>query len=255
MKQHIKTIPCQNHFENTSRTSPFLVVKYTLDYNSDIDDRELIDCLIEEAEAQARRVNPHAANSTSNQRSDDTLIANNLAGVLSEYFWKVFLNRNSVIVCSTSFEDAANQIDLKIIGSDKKIEVRSSFPRNGLHFAICHPDYEFDILGPYHNQSYKPGEIKKHFYVRTLFCFSSVVDIIEKIKQDGFELYLTGGATWSMMNNRHYFIIKDLIPDDVYGQTQKTNYRVVPFSRALDTFQIDALITASAISSKESESR
>ena len=69
MKQHIKTIPCQNHFENTSRTSPFLVVKYTLDYNSDIDDRELIDCLIEEAEAQARRVNPHAANSTSNQRS------------------------------------------------------------------------------------------------------------------------------------------------------------------------------------------
>lgn len=54
-----------------------------------------------------------------------------------------------------------------------------------------------------------------------------------------------------MMNNRHYFIIKDLIPDDVYGQTQKTNYRVVPFSRALDTFQIDALITASAIASKE----
>lgn len=251
MKWLIKSVPCKKYYKETSRTSPFLVVEYTLNYNSDTEDKVLIDRLIVEAEAQAHRVNPHAANSTSNQRSDDTLIANNLAGVLSEYFWKVFLNRNGEIVSSTPFEDAANQIDLKIIGSGNKIEVRSSFPRNGLIFAICHPTYEFDILGPYHNQSYKPGEIKKHFYLRTLFCFSSVVDIINCIKQDGFKLYLTGGATWSMMIDRHYYIIKNLIPDDVYGQTQRTNYRVVPFSRALDTFQIDALITASAIASKE----
>ena len=66
------------------------------------------------------------------------------------------------------FDDASRQIDLKVISNNKKIEVRSSFPRNGIEFAICHPSYEFDVIGPYSN-NYKPGEIQKDYYVRTLF--------------------------------------------------------------------------------------
>ena len=58
---------------------------------------------------------------------------------------------------------------IRIISNGKKIEVRSSFPRNGCEFALCNPKYQFDILGPYHN-AYKPAEVSKDYFLRTFFA-------------------------------------------------------------------------------------
>ncbi|MFR9165704.1 MAG: hypothetical protein ACLVKO_05585 [Dysgonomonas sp.] len=168
---------------------------------------------------------------------------NCIAGVLAEFCWKDYLNKEIEIVSETEFSSANNQIDLRIISNSKTIEVRSSFPRNGISFAICHPQHQFDIIGPYAN-SYKPGEIQKDFYVRTLYPFQSNL-IATKIKEDEFKVYLTGGATWNMMINPEIGINKNLIPEDELDPTRintASTYRVVPFNKALDTIQIKSQI-------------
>ncbi len=71
---------------------------------------------------------------------------------------------------TTKFKEAKNQIDILLPDTNKKVEVRSSFPRNGLKFALCHPRYQFDVISSYVND-YKPSEIQKDFYVRTLISF------------------------------------------------------------------------------------
>ena len=142
-------------------------------------------------------------------------------------------------------QDASTQIDLAVISNNKKIEVRSSFPRNGISFAVCSRGYEFDIIGPYSN-GYKPGEIQKDYYIRVLFHLQNPTDLLGKAKTNGFEVYLTGGATWQMMSNSQIAIEKSFIPDDEISIDRiaaRTTYRVVPFSRALDTVEIYNLIT------------
>jgi hypothetical protein len=231
------TIECYKAFSNTKRTTPFRVVVYTLNYQSDAFDKTLIDALLTKAEELASKVNQYGANNSTVIRPRTVILANSIAGVVSEYFWRQYLNRDNIYVSETEFTDSSTQIDLKVIHNNKKIEVRSSFPRNGIDFAICNPYHQFDILGPYHN-SYKVGEIQKDYYVRTLFHLETPTDIIQKIKEDNFKIYLTGGATWEMMIDDRYAINKDLIPqDDLYGRARST-YRVVPFSKALDTGEI-----------------
>ena len=99
----------------------------------------------------------------------ERILADCIAGVVSEYFWKLYLNSRRV-VSETEFDDASRQIDLKVISNNKKNRSKISFPRNGIEFAICHPFYEFDVIGPYSN-NYKPGEIQKDYYVRNFVSF------------------------------------------------------------------------------------
>ena len=246
MKRFIKPVNCRKFFEETKRSAPFLLVKYQLDYESDEQDHALIDELLVEAHQLAGRVNPHPANANAEVRSPEEILANSIAGVVSEYFWKVFLNMGAEIVRETEFNEAATQIDLEIINGGKRIEVRSSFVKNGVFFALCHPDKQFDIIGPYINTTYKIGEERKEFYVRTLFVAQNPTDIIEGITKDNFLIYLTGGATFSMMTTPSISVEKCLLPDDALGSAGVTEYQVVPFSRALDTFQIQALIEQSS---------
>lgn len=236
-------INCSEKYPTSCRKKPFNVVAYHLNYLSNPEDKELIDLLIAKAEDLASKVNPGAANDSSHKRTNNRILANCIAGVVSEYFWKHYLNSDDEIVSETEFDDAAKQIDLRVISNDKKIEVRSSFPRRGIEFAICHPQYQFDILGPYSN-GYKPGEIQKDYYVRTLFHLIDPVDIIDRIKQDNFTVYLTGGATWGMMVNDKYSKNKDLVPENEWFNVEETTtYRVVPFSNAADSAQIKRAIT------------
>jgi len=246
MKRFIKQINCSEHFEETRRSAPFIYVKYQLDYESNEDDRVLIDTLIEKATQLAEKVNPHPANAHEEVRLPETILANSIAGVVSEFFWKDFLNMDQLLVRETEYNEAASQIDLETVHGEKRIEVRSSFPRNGVPFALCHPENQFDILGPYANTTYKPGEMRKDFYIRTLFEAEKPTDIIEKIKQDNFSLYLTGGATLSMMRTKGMYTEKRLLPEDAIGVAGVAKYRVVPFSHALDTFQIQAMIRQTA---------
>ncbi len=236
MKKESLTIDCSKKYADSCRTTPFQVVAYKLNYS--LEDKELIDSLLQKAEDLANKVHPGAANDSEHQRSHECILANCIAGVVSEYFWKLYLNSEGQVVSETEFDDAAKQIDLKVISNNKKIEVRSSFPRNGIEFAICHKIFQFDILGPYSN-NYKPGEIQKDYYVRTLFHLGNPTDIIKEIKKDGFGIYLTGGSTWGMMVNDKYSKNKNLIPDYGFDSNMaKTAYRVVPYSNAADTIQI-----------------
>jgi hypothetical protein len=243
MHVEIKTIKCQDipSYRNSNRSNDFKVVVYSLDYERE--DKEFIDRIINSGKRLAHHVNPAAANNAFHKRTKERLVDNCVAGVLAEYCWKKFLNDTAgdKIVDFTDFKGASIQIDLITLNSKKLIEVRSSFPRNGLEFAICHSTHEFDILGPYSNQV-KPSEIQKDFYTRTLFHVPQGADFVELLKSSDFKVYLTGGASWDMMMNDNYSQNKNLLPEDALSKQEESTYRVVPFSKALDSMEIYDLI-------------
>ena len=262
MKKQILSIECKDHFGTTKRKKPFQIVVFSFDYKNDPQDKSLLDSLIAKGVALADKVNPGAANDGGRKREYERIKNNCVAGIIAEYCWKQYLNDDGLVirVDETAFKDASNQIDLRIIKVNKSIEVRSSFPRNGVPFALCHPEKEFDVIGPYANE-YKPGEIKKDFYVRTLFHLKKVSEfkgsggfmipviekIMDKIYEPNFEVHLTGGADWSMMANNEIAFNKDFIPEDEISMDRlkaASKYRVVPFSKALDTVEIYDIIKA-----------
>lgn len=234
-------ITCSEHFPMTQRKTPFCVIGYEFNY-LDQEDKQIIDKIYSQSVALANHVYDGAANNSTIHRSNRRILANCLAGMMSEFCWQHFLNYKKSTVRTTSFVSASNQIDLEILSNRKKIEVRSSFPRNGIPFAICHPSKEFDILGPYSN-AYKPGEVYKDYYVRTLFHLENPFQIITKIKSSQFIVFLTGGATHQMMFDNRLSLEKTLIPEDSIDTQQPSSYRVVPFHNALDCRQIYNLIT------------
>lgn len=235
-----------DQYKDSKREKPFTLAYCTFNYRSSQKDREFIDKLIIKGTQLAEKVNPAAANNGNEPRKRARIINNSTAGLLAEYTWKQYINKKvgNTIVNYTKFTDASVQIDLIINSNKKTIEVRSSFPRNGIHFSVCHSVYEFDILGPYSN-TVKPGEIQKDFYTRTLFHIPKGDSFLELLKQDSFNVFLTGGATWGMMINDDFAKDKDLVPEDSYlPDEEKSTYRVVPFSNALDTIEIFNLINA-----------
>ncbi len=254
------TVKCKEHWGFTKRNKTFNIVVFTFNHKSSAEDKPLLDSLIKKGIALAEKVNPGAANNAGKRREFERIKNNCIAGAIAEYCWKQYLNDNGLVirVNETPYAEATNQIDLRITKVNKSIEVRSSFPRNGVPFALCHPKREFDVIGPYANE-YKPGEIKKDFYVRTLFHLKKISGfknasgvmipmiekIIEKIYQDGFEVFLTSGADWAMMCNDKIAKNKNFIPEDEISidrlQTASI-YRVVPFSNALDTAEIYGII-------------
>lgn len=65
------------------------MVVYELNYSSE--DKDLMDLLRTKAEELARQVNPGAANNSMHERSPERILADCIAGVVSEYFWKLYL--------------------------------------------------------------------------------------------------------------------------------------------------------------------
>lgn len=235
-------IDCSKNYPNSLREKPFYVVCFSLDYLSNKSDQDLIDNLYQSAQSLARKVNPKRANNSAHYRSDKKILSNCLAGVLSEYFWKAYINENVEVVQSTELVDIAAQIDLEVINNSKKIEVRSSFPRKGVEFAICNEYHQFRIVGPYSNL-YKSGEVQKDYYVSALFPMQNPEQILEKVKQGRFTIYLTGGATWDMMWDSKTSQKVSLVPEDSFGSyPHESVYQVVPFSHALDAKEIKEII-------------
>jgi hypothetical protein len=241
-------IVCQNidGYQNSKRSLPFWIAKIIFSYESSIFDKAIITAIEAEAYKLAGAVNPGAANNAVDKRTEARLLSNSMAGVLSEYAWKTFLNCASVdlLVQETPFVDAMTQIDLVTVNRQDNLllEVRSSFPRNGVEFAICHEMYEFDILGPYCND-YKPSEVQKNYYLRALYHVSSPEEFLQAIKKNHFICHLTGGASWEMMMDDDIAINKTLIPEDTVGKVDKaSDYRVIPFNKALDVVEVFKLL-------------
>jgi len=244
MQWLMKTIDCNKHYNDTKRVEPFNVIVVIFRYASCSEDKVFLDAIIEKGLGLANKVKAGAANDALSERSRKRIEENCIAGLLAEQLWKEYLNREDLVVKETDFDGADKQIDLAILCNNKKIEVRSSFPRNGIEFAICHGAYQFDIIGPYTN-NYKPAEIQKDYYIRTLFHIEKGTTFSKKLTQNDFEASLTGGATWSMMVDDKIALTKSFIPEDeiqVKRLESASSYRVVPFSRALDTKQIYDLV-------------
>jgi len=234
-KEPIK-LNCKNYNPLSKRILDFEVIKYTFNYLSNPSDKEFLDKIIKEGLELAKKVNPGAANNGSYTRDEKRINANAISGLLAEFLWLDYFKSEDIECEQTEFEHSSNQIDILLTKYNKKVEVRSSFPRNGIEFAICHNRYEFDVIGPYAND-YKPGEIQKDFYVRTLYPFNTS-ELKQRIYNDNFEVFLTGGATWEMMIDSSISITKDFIPEDELSLSrlnQQSTYLVVPFSKALDS--------------------
>lgn len=241
MNFEVKKLVCQNFFKDTNRTKDFFYGKIALSYSKNPYDRHIIEKLCKKGNELAEQVNPGAANDSKRKREYIRIRANATAGLIAEYLWKAYLNLTNIdtLVTETPMDDAGNQIDLKTTAKDYSIEVRSSFPRNGLEFALCHSKYHFDIIGPYSN-AYKPSEVQKNFYARTLFAVD-YENFHSCLKEDNFTVYLTGGATWEMFQNTQIVKKKSFIPEDeinIERLASQSEYFVIPYSHALDTIEL-----------------
>lgn len=178
----------------------------------------------------SQKVNPHKANDSTDIREKNRLILDAMGGVLSETAWFYYINKvfGDKTVSFTEFNDFTAQIDLRL-SNGKTIEIRSSFPRNGIKFAICNERYNFKNICKYSNL-YKPSEIDKDFFGCVLFQTAK-----ENIVKDDSEivLYLIGGSTKLMMMNDEIAFIANLVAEDDITQT-KTQYRVIRLKDALD---------------------
>jgi hypothetical protein len=237
-------LECGKLYPETKRAHPFRFIKVLLSPTTDPKDRELINALSAEADELAQQVNKGSANDATAIRSMDRLRRNALAGLLSERAWRLALNHlvGTEYIQPTTFDGSRDQVDL-ISTDGKRIEVRSSFPRKGFEFAICHPKYEFDVIGPYVNL-YKSGETPKDIYVRTLFPFDES-ELFERISNSRIDFFLAGGASKEMFQDVSMVVTKSMTPMDDIILNQagpETNYKVIPFSKSLDTLQVAEIL-------------
>ena len=235
---------CSDHYQTTKRLSRFRYIQVDLIFATNSEDQKLLVGMLAQAEELARQVTKKSANDASHVRSQERLIRNALAGLISECAWRLAMNglTKTETLLSTKFTRTYDQIDL-VTRDNKTIEVRSSFPRKGLVFALCNPTYEFDVIGPYIND-YKPSEISKDIYVRTLFPFDES-ELIERVLGKGIQMFLTGGATKEMFMNPMMFSEKSMtaMEDTLLNQNGPVStYKVIPFSRALDTYQVAEIL-------------
>lgn len=177
----------------------------------------------------AKKVNPNSANDSTNQRDKNRLILDALGGVIAEEAWFYYINRvfGEDTVTFTEFNGSNGQIDL-LLSNGKTIEIRSSFPRNSIKFAICHERYNFKNICKYDNL-YKPTEIDKDFFGCCLF---------ETQKNDipnaqSVVVYLIGGSTRAMMLDDSISFRANLVAEGDLTQN-KTNYQVIHLKDALD---------------------
>lgn len=219
--------------EYTIKREKFSCAEFSFDT---VEDKELLANLFEEAKNLSSRVNPTQA-STSLKRDTKTLYMDSLAGVIAEYVVKEYINsqlERDVIIKPIS-NSAINQVDLLTI-KNNTIEVRSSFARNGIEFALFNKDKRgmqyFDVLGPYSNNSYKPVEDSlKDFYARIIFQ-GNKTDLKQSLEEfQPYNFYFIGGATKTMM--RATELTKYMTPKN--GDVSVSGkYKVIPIGNALD---------------------
>ena len=218
-------IKCQDPINSNNIDRDYKVVRVSVSKGSD-----KYNDILRKSKTLAGVVNSGAANESAYSRDDLRKLTDAFAGLLSEYAWRDFLNKNIVNIASfTEFKAASNQIDIVLAKGDK-IEVRSSTVRKGVKFAICNSMYNFKNIGPYSNYI-KPGEIIKDFYCGVLF--ETQKD--DLLNANEIVFYLVGSSTWDMMLK----IGKDkaLNAYDAIS-IQPGIYRVIEYKNTLDVEQL-----------------
>ena len=226
-----KIIDCQNPVECRNIKRKYVVIECIINKK----DSDFSYC-INKAWDLAKKVNPKRANDSLNVREKNVIIIDALGGVLAEYGWYNYINKEfGKIAEFTDFKDSSSQIDL-LLSNKKTIEVRSSFPRNGVKFAICNERYNFKNICKYNNL-YKPSENDKDFFAATLFKTSKENLLIE----EEIVFYLIGGSTREMMMDKSISYIESLNAEDDLNKI-KTDYKVVKLLNALDILGFEKYI-------------
>lgn len=234
-------INCQEPPNYSYTTRKFIVVKATLNKTTSV-----LAELRNDAWRLAESVNPRRANNSTTQRDKDRLILDAAGGLLAEKAWLFYINRlyGEGTALPTVFVSAHGQIDIQL-SNGKSIEIRSSFPRNGVKFAICHERYNFKNICKYDNL-YKPSEVDKDFFGSVLFETPKE----RLLDMDGDTvLYLIGGSTKAMMQNDNIAFNASLVAEDDLTET-KTNYRVVYLKDALDMKGFESYMESLGFSKK-----
>lgn len=171
-------------------------------------------------------------------RSDETVTADNLIGLIAEYVCYEVLKRElgGQNVVKPQSESSNNQIDIQLSSGDT-IEVRSSCIRNGLKFALFGVNRNnnkqyIDVIGPYYNTAYKSYESLKDFYMRVIYIGETSSIFSRILNGEEIVLYITGGATKEMLSEIGYRKYMTS-PADSRAQ-RKGNYLVVQMSDSLD---------------------
>lgn len=171
-----KLILCPKNNDEIKRTYTIAEFKFS-DFNK-IDQKNII----ESANELFYNVNNKAAN-TGKQRNSKTIENDAYSGMLAEFATLSYLQSCSNVTHAArpQARNLQNQIDITINCSSssgsksKSIEVRSSFARNGIQFALFKLNKltkkpYFDIIGPYYQSNYKVSyEPLKDIYFRVLF--------------------------------------------------------------------------------------
>ena len=214
-------LDCQHPININSINRKFAIVNCSIEKDSDY-----YNDIFHQAKDLASKVNPSAANDSFSSRDGKRLIHDAFGGLLAEIGWRNYLeSKFGKITRSVPFSNAAHQFDI-VFTNGEIAEVRSSFVRNGVKFALCHKDANFKNIGPYSN-SVKPNEIQKNLYLGVLF--ETDKKLILEVEKIFFSL--VGGSTWEMMVN----IGEDELLKPEGGIVQnKSNYRVIKFMNALD---------------------
>jgi hypothetical protein len=226
------TVDCKKNGKNYIKKN-YTIVNCTLNRNTDI----YIE-LKDKAAGLASSVNTHAANDSAQIRSGSRLTADSFGGILAEKGWENYLNRTfGQIASPTEFTDASRQIDIRL-NNGELIEVRSSFVRNGVIFAICNDKTNFKNIGPYSN-TIKPGEMQKDLYLTVLFA----TDKNKLLSDDIIRFSLIGGSDWNMMMNPTLSINGHLDDKDSPG-IEPGDYRFIYLKNALDVRGIENWLLA-----------
>jgi hypothetical protein len=237
MHQQVVTINCQNPPVGWNINRNFQIVQCVIENGS-----EEFNNLQRKANDLANLVNDYAANNSTFNRLPKRKAIDAFGGVLAEEGWMQFINSQfGAIAFPTQLEDINEQIDIQLLNGEK-LEVRSSFPRNGVKFGICNNKFNFKNIGPYSN-TVKPGEVQKEFYLAVLFDTQKR----DLFTVDEISFSLIGGSTWDMMMQIGYDDplkpLDDLIPIE-------STYRVIQLQAALDAIQIIVKISESGYTRK-----
>lgn len=202
--------------------------------------------LKQEAAFLSNNVNNRAANS-GDRRSSENLLNDAIAGLLAEYATMYLINLCDLGNAFRPKSDSSyDQIDIiwEQEHATYTIEVRSSFVRNGIDFALYAVDKNtklpyFDILGPYYQDSYKPTyEEIRDFYSRVLFKGDNK-NVMDRFINNDEEFYLIGFYPGKAMITLDYH--KKLFPGSAFTKAGNLSgdYYVSPIVNIMD---IDTVI-------------
>ena len=233
MDLKVKHIDCQEPPNQNHINRKYNIVKCTFDNTNN----EYRDFIHSRALTLSSTVHPGQANDSINSRNKDRRILDSMGGLLAEYGWLKYIKTHYGNIASfTEFNQANGQIDIRLENGET-IEIRSSFPRNGAKFAICHDRYNFKNICTYSNL-YKPSEQAKSFFGSVLF--ETRKD--NMLFADKIVFFLIGGSTKEMMLNDQLSYTSNLIAEDDITQ-QKTKYKVIKLKNALDMEGFDHFMT------------